>query len=222
MYLHDEISTDKRNPTVNANGKIYGSPEESSDDVPVLDPVKQHHVVHQATPISIPQTPSAKDDPMAPSVFWGDEPIWDGHTSIHNPMMDEKGRVWFTARIRRAPNPDYCKDGSDLPSAQVAPLKESARQLSMYDPKTGKVDDDRYVLQHASSRLHARRKALVQRRAALQRRRRLARRQEVRGDRRRDEVAGLDADRSPTSPAPASARPLSRPIKPIDPARTSG
>jgi hypothetical protein len=30
-YLHDEISTDKRNPTVNANGKLYGAPEESTD-----------------------------------------------------------------------------------------------------------------------------------------------------------------------------------------------
>ena len=39
-YLHDENSTDRRNPTVNAYGKIYGSPEESSDFVPVLDPVK--------------------------------------------------------------------------------------------------------------------------------------------------------------------------------------
>ncbi|HSS12303.1 MAG TPA: carboxypeptidase-like regulatory domain-containing protein, partial [Rhizomicrobium sp.] len=27
-YLHDEISTDRRNPTLNAYGKIYGSPEE--------------------------------------------------------------------------------------------------------------------------------------------------------------------------------------------------
>jgi hypothetical protein len=27
-YLHDEISTDKRNPTVNANGPIYGGLEE--------------------------------------------------------------------------------------------------------------------------------------------------------------------------------------------------
>ena len=27
-YLHDEISTDPRNPRVNANGKIYGSPED--------------------------------------------------------------------------------------------------------------------------------------------------------------------------------------------------
>ena len=32
----------------------------------------------------------------------GDEAIWDGHTSIHNPMMDREGRVWFTARIRPA------------------------------------------------------------------------------------------------------------------------
>ena len=37
-YLHDEIASDKRNPTVNANGLIYGSPEDSTDFVPILDP----------------------------------------------------------------------------------------------------------------------------------------------------------------------------------------
>jgi hypothetical protein len=137
MYLHDEVSTDKRNPTINANGKIYGSPEESSDDIPVLDPVKNTtSLIHE--PYMDPQTPSAKDAPMAPSPFWGDEAIWDGHTSIHNPMMDEKGRVWFTARLRRNPNPASCQAGSDLPSAQVAPQKETAREASMYDPKTDK------------------------------------------------------------------------------------
>jgi hypothetical protein len=137
MYLHDEVSTDKRNPTVNANGKIYGSPEESSDDVPVLDPVKNTtSLIHE--PFMDPQTPSAKDAPMAPSPFWGDEAIWDGHTSIHNPMMDEKGRVWFTARLRRNPNPASCQAGSDLPSAQVAPQKETAREASVFDPKTDK------------------------------------------------------------------------------------
>jgi hypothetical protein len=137
MYLHDEVSTDKRNPTVNANGKIYGSPEESSDDIPVLDPVKNTtSLIHE--PYMDPQTPSAKDAPMAPSPFWGDEAIWDGHTSIHNPMMDEKGRVWCTARLRRNPNPASCQAGSDLPSAQVAPQKETAREASVYDPKTDK------------------------------------------------------------------------------------
>src|SRR5262249_36903272 len=34
-YLHDEIATDKRHPTVNAHGLIYGAPEESTDVVPI-------------------------------------------------------------------------------------------------------------------------------------------------------------------------------------------
>lgn len=136
-YLHDAISTDKRNPTVNANGPIYGSPEESTDLVPVLDPVKNraYEIRH---PYRDPKTPSSLELPAGPSVYWGEEPIWDGHTSIHNPIMDAQGRVWFTARIRPAANPDFCKAGSDHPSAKVVPLNESARQLSMYDPKTGK------------------------------------------------------------------------------------
>src|SRR5262245_61825867 len=37
-YLHDVVSTDRRNPTVNANGMLYGSLELSSDYLPVLDP----------------------------------------------------------------------------------------------------------------------------------------------------------------------------------------
>jgi hypothetical protein len=75
---------------------------------------------------------------MQPSAHWGDGPIWDGHSSIHNPMMDEKGRLWLTARIRPADNPAFCKQGSDHPSAKVVPLNESGRQISMYDPKSGK------------------------------------------------------------------------------------
>jgi hypothetical protein len=136
-YLHDEISTDKRNPRINANGLIYGSPEESTDEVPVLDPV--HFKATTITePYLDPKTPSSKDNPMGPSFFWGDGPIWDSHTSIHNPIMDEKGRVWFTAKLRPNQNPAWCQTGSDQPSAKVTPLKESARQLSMYDPKTKK------------------------------------------------------------------------------------
>jgi hypothetical protein len=137
FYLHDAVSSDKRNPRVNANGAIYGSPEESTDLVPVFDPVtnKATQIKH---PFKDPKTPSSLDLPHAASVYWGEDPIWDGHTSIHNPMMDEQGRVWFTARIRNAPNPDWCKAGSDHPSAKVAPLNESPRQLSMYDPKTQK------------------------------------------------------------------------------------
>src|SRR6266446_4418847 len=38
QYLHDLISSDRRNPTVNANGPLYGSPEYSTDNMPILDP----------------------------------------------------------------------------------------------------------------------------------------------------------------------------------------
>src|SRR3984893_16358362 len=137
-YLHDEVSTDKRNPRVNANGMIYGTPEESTDLFPVLDPVK-----HKATQVRMlvrdPNTPSSQQNPMTPSPYWGPEPIWDSQTSMHNPMFDEKGRVWFTSRVRPPANPDFCKKGSDHPSAKLFPVEQSNRHLSVYDPKTGKI-----------------------------------------------------------------------------------
>ncbi|HEX4597677.1 MAG TPA: carboxypeptidase-like regulatory domain-containing protein [Burkholderiaceae bacterium] len=134
-YLHDAISTDKLHPTVNANGLIWGSTEESTDLIPTLDPVRNVAATVRH-PYLDPHTPSSVDLPHAESAYWGTQPIWDGHTSIHNLMMDAVGRVWFTARIRPSANPDFCKAGSDLASAKVAPLAESARQLSMYDPAT--------------------------------------------------------------------------------------
>jgi hypothetical protein len=135
-YLHDAISTDKRNPRVNANGLIYGSPEESTDMVPVLNPLT-NEATQIKHPFRDPKTPSSLDLLRGRSPYWSDEAIWDGHTSIHNPLIDDKGRVWFTARIRGPQNADYCKAGGAHPSAKVAPLDASGRQLSMYDPKTG-------------------------------------------------------------------------------------
>jgi hypothetical protein len=135
-YMHDLTPTDRRNPTVNANGKMYGSTEDSTDYIPVLDPV--HNSVSEIKhPVRDPNTPTSKTAAMEPSPYWGAEPIWDSESTTHNPMMDEKGRVWFTARIRPPANPDFCKQGSSHPSAQVFPLKEASRHLSMYDPATG-------------------------------------------------------------------------------------
>ena len=137
-YLHDEVSTDKRNPTINANGMIYGATEESTDLFPVLDPVS-HKATQVKMPVRDPKTPSSKDHALAPSPYWGDEVIWDSQTSMHNPMFDEKGRVWFTSRVRSPENPAFCKKGSEHPSAKMFPLERSNRQLSMYDPETGKI-----------------------------------------------------------------------------------
>jgi hypothetical protein len=89
-----------------------------------------------------PKTPTTKTDLiLAPSPYWGNEAIWDSHTVIHNPMFDEKGRVWLTARTRPAnANPAFCKEGSDQPSAKVYPKNTSNRQVEVYDPKTRKID----------------------------------------------------------------------------------
>jgi hypothetical protein len=134
-YLHDEVSTDKRNPTLNAYGKLYGATEESTDLIPVLDP-KTHTATEMKHPVRDPETPSSKEHPMAPSPYWGREAIWDSHTTTHNPMLDEQGRVWFTARVRSPRNPDFCRKGH--PSAEVMPLESANRHLSMYDPKSSK------------------------------------------------------------------------------------
>jgi hypothetical protein len=138
-YLHDEISTDKRDPTLNPNGLVYGATELSTDYLPVLDPVGA--VRSQVkVPVRDPKTPSSADDkPLAPSPYWGDEVIWHSQINVHNPMFDGKGRVWFTSRIRPSDNPAFCKEGSSNPSAVLFPLNSSGRQLAVYDPQTKQV-----------------------------------------------------------------------------------
>ena len=128
-YLHDEIATDKRNPTVNANGLLYGSPRRARIRARTLDPVRQRlsEIKH---PVRDPKTPSSKPNPMAPSPYWGEETIWDSQTSMHNPMFDEQGRVWFTSRVRPPANPDFCKQGSDHPSAKVVPARTAPTAIS--------------------------------------------------------------------------------------------
>ncbi len=146
-YLHDEISTDKRNPRVNANGLIYGSPEESRDYLPVLDPV--HNTISQVkTPYRDPNTPG-QPKPLQPSAVWGDEAIWDSHTTVHNPMFDERGRLWFTARIRAGDNPAFCKAGSDLISAKLTPLDALRPPAGSVRSGDEEDRDDRHLLRHA-------------------------------------------------------------------------
>jgi hypothetical protein len=135
-YTHDLSGTDRRNPTVNGYGKLYGSPELSTDDIPIVDPVANTDTTFHA-PVRDEDTPTTHDDPvLAPSPYWGDEAIWDSRANIHNPMLDQTGRVWLTARIRAARDPGFCREGSDHPSARRFPMSRSSRQLAMLDPET--------------------------------------------------------------------------------------
>jgi hypothetical protein len=138
VYLHDEVSTDRRNPTVNANGPLYGSLEVSGDFLPVLDPVR-HAASKVPLTVRDPQTPRTNATMLQPSPYWGDEVIWTSRNNVHNPMLDEKGRVWLTSAVRPPENPDFCKQGSTHPSAKLFPIARAGRHLAMYDPKTKQI-----------------------------------------------------------------------------------
>lgn len=135
-YVHDEVATDKRNPTLNANGKVYGV-DFTKDRLIWVDPVE-----HSTGELPIATLAPGAESYMplrvdVPSAYFGSEIIFDNKIHPHNPMMDHKQRVWATAAVRPAQNPSYCTSASN-PFAKNFPLKSSSRQASVYDPKTGK------------------------------------------------------------------------------------
>ena len=150
-FIHDEISTDKRNPSVNAYGPVFG-PEQHTHDV--LDVVYPSRNMKDRVEI-----PASRDIPVPvpqkvtkPSAYWGEETIWSdkgsSRANMHNLMMDQKARVWTTTSVRGGVRPEFCKAGSSHPSAAYFPFSDDAgingpngegRQLSMYDPATKRV-----------------------------------------------------------------------------------
>jgi hypothetical protein len=136
FYMHDLSGTDRRDPTVNGYGKLYGAPELSTDEMPILDPVANEASVF-VLPVRDEDTPTTHDAAvLAPSPYWGDEKIWDSRANVHNPMLDQDGRVWLTARVRGPQNPDFCLEGSDHPSAVLYPKERTGRHLAVFDPST--------------------------------------------------------------------------------------
>src|SRR5256884_37005 len=144
-YIHDLIVTDRREPTVNPYGLIYCAAELSTDHLPVLDPIKITKTTMKV-PIRDQDAPSSAlaNPVVAPSPYFGTEQVWDSRVNAHNPMMDQDGRVYWTAQSRSPRNPPaYCKAESGHPSAKVYPLAhiregfvQNSRQVTVYDPKT--------------------------------------------------------------------------------------
>jgi hypothetical protein len=146
VYLHDEIASDKRNPTVNANGPIYGALEESADYLAVVDPK-----THTASQIKLaprdPATPSSGDQPpAAPSPYWDDEAIWNSKTTVHSFAMDKQGaRLGRGARAQAA-------DAGMVPGRFGSPVGEAdadqsgAARADHVRPQDEADDDDRHLL----------------------------------------------------------------------------
>jgi hypothetical protein len=137
-YVHDEITTDKRDPTVNANGLVYGV--SITTDKLVITDTAAHRSTELDVPLREPREMVPSMFPTAPgfvpSPYWEDEIIFDAPANPHNPMMDAKGRVWLTSTVRRRDNPDWCKAGSEHPSAVYFPISRSGRQISAYVPES--------------------------------------------------------------------------------------
>jgi hypothetical protein len=121
-FVHDEATTDKRNPTVNSDGPIYGV-DTLNDHLEMLDPN-----TGKSTELDIPgQDPSVKHSL---------------NNQVHNPMLDGQGRVWMTMLpgSGEGAQESWCTDGKEDKYAAYFPLNASAgRKLAVYDPKSKQI-----------------------------------------------------------------------------------
>ena len=138
--MHDEVTTDKQNPTVNANGPVYAV-SAGHGQLVVLDPIRNTDRGTRDPDARAARTkvPSRFPAPNRPSLWWGDQWLWSNPpydpADPHNPMMDSKGRVWMTSKIRSNQDPAWCNDRATS-TPDWFPLRSSGRQASFYDPKT--------------------------------------------------------------------------------------
>ncbi|MBW2274969.1 MAG: carboxypeptidase regulatory-like domain-containing protein [Deltaproteobacteria bacterium] len=133
QFVHDEISTDKRDPTLNANGPVFGSGQFAGKAV-WLDP--NTHTTGEA------RLPTA-----ATLAYYGEgRPavgVPEGSAQPHNPMLDQDGRLWQTTVNRdQEQQPDWCTDGAKNRYARFFPLDKPIgrpAQLSVFDYETKKT-----------------------------------------------------------------------------------
>jgi hypothetical protein len=117
---HDEVSTDKRDPTINANGPVYGAVRHYGEYA-TFDPK-----TGEAVNIDIPG--------VGPTSRHNEE------NGAHNPMIDQKDRVWTTLANKEGDDPEYCSNGALNKYAQYFPNGSSVgRHVAVYDPATKNV-----------------------------------------------------------------------------------
>ncbi len=217
-FVHDLVSTDKRKPTLNANGPVYSISRFSTPDVNILDTVRN---AVTGVDVGVRDKDTNYTNPqkiLEPSAYWGEDVIWHGQASLHNPMLDATGRVWLTHAIRAsANNPAWCKAGIEQPVRPGVPTPQQRTSALHVRSEDQEGHDDRHVLRHASPAVCRRR----QQHAVFQRKRTrggLVQHESVRRDGGCTEGAGLGLvrDRLPTATASGmrTPSPISRTIAP--------
>jgi hypothetical protein len=138
-FMHDQISTDKNHPNINGGGPNYAV-NAGHGQLVILDQADNStYSIDIPTRESKDKVPSRFPAPNRPSFFWGNEHLWSNPpydpADPHNPMMDSKGRVWLTSKIRGNTAPAWCADPMNK-YAEWYPKRGGARQASIFDPKT--------------------------------------------------------------------------------------
>jgi hypothetical protein len=129
----DNAASDTRNARVNAKGLVYGA-SEMTDSLSTLDPVRNKAVVMKAPSEAAPLVSGFNASPT-PSPYWGAD-IWKRSADPRSVAIDGQGRVWVAVRNREAQKqPPFCVEGPNK-FGQFYPLRQSNRQLAVYDPKT--------------------------------------------------------------------------------------
>ena len=136
-YNHDNVSTDRHNPTMNANGPIWGV-------------IGVSGYIESLNPKTLEQSEFSYKVNLNKNVeLLGADQTPD--TQPHNPMLDRKSRLWLTDRGpyggRRPGSPEppdypsYCHDGKISKSAAYYPQTGKSKNTAvMYDPATKKIE----------------------------------------------------------------------------------
>ena len=141
-FLHDTFVTDKRNPTLNPYGLVFGG-DFNQGILTVLDPVKNTSEV-VPIPVYDPKNQAERSRRAVskiehPSIYWGEEEIYDEVQKTEVKHVDAKGRLWMDISFRGGKSqPAFCKAASGNKFAVNHPLDASFRQMAIYDPKTRK------------------------------------------------------------------------------------
>ena len=138
-YLHDEISTDKRNPTVNANGPIYGVARGEHGFLP--DP---RSCAKRNEPSEVARARSGYAIAQRTTPFRCPRPIGEtSRSGTVRPMctilcsMNGTGVVYVAHCVRRTIRLSAKQDRT-IPRRNCSRSKVPAARLAMYDPKTNK------------------------------------------------------------------------------------
>ncbi len=115
-FVHDEATSDKRDPTVNANGPVYGA-DSFAANLTILDPI-----TFETELVPIPNMEGTGQLMNA--------------LSAHNPMLDQKGRVWVTMMSGEGGPWEVCDNTNNEYVRYFPNQAQYTRRITLYDPET--------------------------------------------------------------------------------------